>query len=536
LGALLAASIMLGCAVDQEDLHRWETTLTGPERLTAVVLHDKYPHELRVQAALSLIRMKPRKGQHVGIPRLVQETLAQLQPDARAQILADLIPLMIEELKRPPPAVTQGGQPVPDPSFKFKDAAFLMLTYDKVQIITDQALKERLMAALTDWAMADFERRLTDNTQAYGMEQLLRHIGPSSVVQLPSRMTRDSRQLAKLADIVAKIGTKDTREAAGKALVEIATYVSSEEWRKTKLPELKEANRTAGFDPTEKQLDAQMAKFQEESVTRVFASMKKVGGPAVVDYCLKVAADDKQPGDRRQTALAAIEGHIDRKDQDQVKRLLAITTSKAPPVVLDQAYRRVQELPRSQVVGELYPVLANTDWQVRRLAGATILQMSKVEHIDEFLKELGDRATKNFNLPEAITYGAYLATLDNGDAKKALLPHMERGPVQARLAAISYWYEEGTKADVAAIEPYERDFQKIPACDEESGCDWTCLIGPGDKKEPKEIKTVGDFVTHCIKPKMLETDPAKKEKEKPAQRKKKDAPPDKLQDDGASGG
>ena len=144
----------------------------------------------------------------------MEQTLSELPPEPRAQILADLIPLIIEELKKARPKATQGGQAPPDPSFKYKDASYLMLTYEKTQLISDQALKKELMAALTEWAMADFDRRLQERGQAYGMDQLLRHIGPSSVVKLPSLMHKGSRNLAKMSDIISKIGSKETKEAA----------------------------------------------------------------------------------------------------------------------------------------------------------------------------------------------------------------------------------------------------------------------------------------------------------------------------------
>lgn len=478
---------------------------------------------------MSLIRMKPRKGRAVGIERLVKGALvcdpefikpdepctkAQLGPEERTQILSDLVPLIVAELEEPPPEPAQGGQAAPDPSFPYKDAAFLMLTYEDAQVVPDPGLRKQLEEALTKWAMADFDNRLNDRTQAYGMEQLLRHIGPSSVKGLPALMTKEGKNLAKMADIIAKIADKSTREEASKKLVEIAEYIASEKWRKDKLPELKEANRKAGFDPTEKQLEKQMADFQEESVTRVYSSMKKVGGDAVVNYAIGVAANGKEATKRRQTALAALEGHIDRKNDKQIDKLIELASDKkAPPEVVDQAFRRIRELPREKVIGKLYAFFEGEDWKIRRLAGATILQMSKVEHVDEFLDKLDAKATKNFNLPEAITYGAYLSSLKGGDPLKALEPHMNKGGVRSRLTAISYWYEKGNKKDLSKLEPYERDRMGVPKCDDEDACDWSCLVPQGDKKESKTVETVGDFVSYCIKPKMAETDPEEKKSE-----------------------
>jgi hypothetical protein len=513
----LASATLVGCAVDEEDMRRWETTLTGPERLTAVVLHDKYPLHLRVQAAMSLIRMKPRKGQHVGTSRLVEQTLAELHPEARAKILAELVPLMIEELRREPPPAAGPEDARPDPSFKYKDAAYLMLTYDKTQIVADPELRKQLEAALTEWAMDDFERKLADRSQAYGMEQLLRLVGPSSVAALPKLMTRDSRNLAKMADLVANIGSKEARAEASQKLVEVAEYVGSDEWKKEKTPELKEANRKAGLDPTQSQFDKQLEEFQNETIVRVMASMKKVGGEPVVQYSLELAADPKQHEKRRQTALAALEGHIDRKNEKQIDRLFAIAAAeKTPPVVVDQAFRRIRELPRDRVAERLYKFFESKDWQLRRLAGATILQMSSGKHVEEFMRALGERATKNLNLPEFITYGAYIKDLKDGDLEKTLQPFMASGKVASRLAALSYYYDAGSKADLPDLQRFESDAQSTPnECDEEAECDWTCLVGEDEgKKEPKEIKTVGDFVTYCIKPKMMKNQPPESDKKK----------------------
>ena len=296
VSALALVTSSSACAVDLPDLERWESTLGGPRRLSAVVLHDKYPHDLRVQAAVSLIEMKPRKGRHVGIDRLVRGTLVcdpdfmrddepclkrVLEPESRAQLVADLVPIIVAELAKPPPPPAQAGQTAPDPSFNYKDAAYLMLSYEKEQVIADPALREQLQGALVAWALADFERRLNDRSQAYGMEQLLNLIGPASVEGLPKLMNKEAQDLSKMAEIVARIGSKETKEEAGKQLVAVATYTASEQWRKDKEPELKEANRRAQLEPTEDQLKKQMEQFQNESVVRIFGSMKRIGGEAV---------------------------------------------------------------------------------------------------------------------------------------------------------------------------------------------------------------------------------------------------------------
>ena len=109
---------------------------------------------------------------------------------------------------------------------------------------------------------------------------------------------------------------------------------------------------------------------------------------------------------------------------------------------------------------------------------------------------------------------------------------MSKGDAIARMSAISYYYEFGDKKTAGQVEPYEHDTTKTPSCDEDAGCDWTCLVGPDDKKkESKDVKTVGDFVRYCIAPKMQRTDPeTAKEKKKDDGSKKPEPTDDKLDD------
>lgn len=230
-GAALGAS---GCRVNEDDVHRWESTAHGPDKLKAVLLHDKYDNALRVEAALSLIRMKPRAGRRIGIQIMV-DTLATVPPETRQAIVQALVPQIIVELKKPPPAAQAGQGAPPDGSFPYKDAAYAMLTQDRT-IIADEALKQNVKQALIEWAMADFEHRLDNRTQAFGMEQLLRFIGAPAVAGLPKLMTRDSKRLDQMASLVAELGDQKARDAASQALVNIAQFVLSDEWKRFRRP------------------------------------------------------------------------------------------------------------------------------------------------------------------------------------------------------------------------------------------------------------------------------------------------------------
>ncbi|MSP24411.1 MAG: hypothetical protein EXR75_04460 [Myxococcales bacterium] len=528
------------------DLDRWETTLEGPKRLSAVVLYNKYPHDLRLSAAISLIEMKPRKGQRVGIERLVKGTLtcdpawlerktnepcqtANLSPESRDALLKELVPRMIEALRREVPAPVQGGLLAADPSFQYKDAAFMMLTYEATQILTDAGLRQQLHDALRDWALADFERRLGDQTQMFGMEQMLRHIGATSVEGLPGLIAKTSLgNLGKVADLVSRIGTPATNAEAGTQFVKLVDKIGSADWRKEQAPAIAAANDTAGLKPDGKQFEGQLENYQLEVLMRVYGAMKKVGGAAVVDKCLRVAADKGAPLKVRQSALAALEGHIDKKSTKDIERLVAIARASETPLdLVDIAFRHLKQLPREVVAKPLYQIFDTENWKVRRAAGSAILQMSKVEHLDEFMKEFSERATKNFNLPEARTLAAYLGELRPTDPAKPgqpplarLAPHMKEGKVHARITALAYYLVYGTKKDLPAVNEFIADKTKVPKCDEKADCSWECIVVGADKKEEKKlVETLGEFVTYCVVPKVAQTDEA------PKAAAPKDAPP-----------
>jgi len=514
--AVMAAAIATaGCRVDENDIHRWETTLHGPDKLAAVLTHDKYDASLRVEAALSLIRMKPRQGRHVGIGILV-DGLSSVPPEARQPIVAGLVPAIIAELKQPPPVAAPGQAAQPDPSFPYKDAAYAMLTADRAPLIADEALKQSLRAALTEWAMADFERRLENRKQAYGMEQLLRMLGAPAVAGLPKLMTREVRKLDQMASLVSEIGDAPAKEAASAQMVAIARYVTSEDWAREKKPELQKANEASKLTPTEKQFEAQLAQYQEEELFRVFGSMKKIGGRPAVDFLLGYAADKAQPEKRRQAALAALEGRLDRNNPEDLRRILEIaSTPDAPDVVLDQAFRRVSEMPRELVADKLYALFKGDKWKVRRAAAATILKMSTVKHIDEFLGQLPE--SKGFAMPEAITYGALLGDLKEGTPLEALKKHFTAGPPSTRTTAIAYYFTFGSAGDLPALTELEGDETKAPTCDADADCKWSCEVAKegSNEREQKDIKTVGEFVRYCVEPAMRERKPEVKKPEPP---------------------
>ncbi len=527
LAAAVLATCALGalasCRVDEENIHRWEGTQNGPTRLKAVLLAPKYETPLRVEAALSLIRMKPRGGRTVGI-EILADTLSEIPPEERAPILAGLIPAMVSELKKPPPTVQAGQAAPPDPTIAFKDAAYAILTYEKQVLLADEALKASLKTALIDWAMADFERRLENRIQTYGMEQLLRYLGPEAVVGLPKLLTRDSRNLEKIAGLISDLGTDATKEAASAALVDVAKYVISDEWVKVKTPQLEEANKRSKLEPTADQFKAQLEQYQDEELMRVFGTLKRVGGRAAVDFCLDFAREPKHKKERRAASLAALELRLDPKKEEDMKRIFEIALSDSPPEVLDLAFRRIGEMPREKVVDRLYEGFKSDKWKVRRASASIVLKMSTLKQLDEFMAKLPAKDVKGFGMPEAITYGAMIGDLKEGTHRELLAKFITDPSPAVRTTAISFYLTHGTAADSAALTALESDPMPVPVCDTDPDCKWACYVpkdpAKPDDKELKDLKSIGDYVKLCVHPAIKDREAAKKAAEQKATEKK----------------
>jgi len=585
LAALGSALALSGCRVDDKDVQRWEGTAQGPKKLCAVLLHDKYDTSLRVESALAIIRMKPRAGRRLAFTQIdgdvepdnpvckgnLVDVISSLAPEAQKAIIGPLVAAIIVELKKPPPPA-QPGQPLPtDPSLPYKDAAYALMMADKPVLIADEAQKKDLKLALTEWAMASFETRAESRGQASTMEQVLRLVGAESVVGLPKFMVRDARKLELMASLVAEIGDAKTKEAASVALVEIAKWIVTDDWAKVRTKELEKSNAEQKLTPTADQVKQQRELLRDDELTKLFQSLRRLGGRAAVDFGLAFAVKDHcaepalkelavqecrkqsdkpcaeaKPEDlqkcreqsekqcvdaqaakchehddkRRQYAIAMLEGRLDKTNPDDLKRVAEIASSDAPDVVLDQAFRRMGELPREVASDKLLELFKTDKWKVRRAAAATWLKMSQVKHIRDFLNALPQDG-KPFALPEALTYGALLGELKEGKPLDELKPFISSGSAAARTSAIAYYYTYGTSADLPDLEPAKAEGDWGPAasptCDSDPDCKWICEVPKegSQEREKKEIRTIPDFVRFCIEPAMKDRKPeAGKEQKK----------------------
>jgi HEAT repeat protein len=513
LGALAATTA--GCRTDTGNIQAWGSKSQGPRKLVAVLTHEKYPTDLRIEAALMLVSMKPRGGRRIGIqgtdeqPGLI-DALAQMQPAARSAIVSRLVPKLEQEMLKPlPPA--QAGQAVTDSTIPYKDAAFALLTHDDGALLADEALRKSMKTTLATWTANNFADRLDDSSQMFGMEQVLRELKADGVRTLPDLIVPGANKIDRISAMIADFGDEQTKARASEKLVGVAKEVNSETWIKQKEPGVEAANKASKLTPTPEQFKAQLAKFQEEELLRVFSSMKKVGGKPVVGFLLAFAQSKQEDPKRRAAALANLQGNLDKKDTAHAAAVLAIAgATDTPDQVREQALQRVGELPRPLVIEKLYELFKDPNWKVRQLAAQLVLKMSETPQLPEFFDKLGK--AENMAMTEALRYGALLATMKGtpSPAEVAEKYAASGHPVQDRLAALGYYYNVGTAADVPKIAGYASDNTKTPKCKADAkDCDWKCEITTGKGSETKEVTTLGEFVEYCVKPAMEKNKAAK---------------------------
>lgn len=527
--AVLAAALALpvvasGCRVAESDVKRWETTQRGPYKLVAVITHDKYSWELRTQAALSLISMPARGGVRQGIKFLIDKykdedgeerdgALVQLNEETRRQIVDRMAPLLIEHLSAPPPTRQPDGRIEFDKSIPYKDAAFAMLIHEPTLVSNDKT-KADLRAALIKWAQTGFEDRVENGAQQFGMEQMMRYLGPESVKTLPGIVNENTGRIDRIATLVKEIGDPATQLELAKAFVVLAEKYNSKEWLEAQTKIVKEHNAKNNVKADDSQVAAQVDKIQERRLTEeVFPAMKKIGGRPSTDYLLKYAGDNKMPAERRKLALAALEGLLDKNNPQDLQRIFAMASDdNMPDVARSIAFQRIAEFPREQIVPKLYTLFTPTKWKVRWVAAETVLKTMTPKQVPDFMAHLPKSSTVKMGMTEPLSYGGVIAKMEAppGEPKPrdVINPYLSSKDFGPKMTALGFFWE-GKKADIPAVAPHENDNTPLPKCEKEDECSWQCdvpkaLPGGGASKEtePRELKTVGEFVKLCLIPSM----------------------------------
>ena len=66
----MLSAAAVSCRTTTKDVQRWANIAQGPRKLVAVLTHEKFPLDLRVEAGMTLVSMKPLAGRRIGITEL----------------------------------------------------------------------------------------------------------------------------------------------------------------------------------------------------------------------------------------------------------------------------------------------------------------------------------------------------------------------------------------------------------------------------------------------------------------------------------
>jgi hypothetical protein len=503
-----ACTMAVGCRTSETDIHRWGETLNGPKKLEAVIRSDKYSLDLRTEAALTLIRMKPRNGRRIGIeggedPEQtgVIAVFASLPKDVRTKMISALIPQLDANIKE----ATEHKGNGPDTSFPYKDTAFALLTHDNGALLTNEEERRRLRELLSDWVAGDFAGRIDEPSQIFSVDQVLGALRAQGVKKLPELIAPNAPKLDRIVQFISDFGDDETKLRASKKIVEVAEYTASAKWKEDKTPQLKKANQDSKLNPTAKQFEDQLAQYQEEELVRLFASMKKIGGKPVVDFLIAFGSNKSLPEKQRLAALAALENNLDKNDPKHADAMFALASaSDTPDSVRDQALRRIGEMPRKNVITRLFGLFDHPNWKVRWVAAELVLKMSDSTQLPEFMTRLGE--VKHMALAEPLRYGDLLNDVKGPQKPEVFVPQYceSNYRVPARLSALSWYFNHGSAKDVEILKKWSTDKSATPKCAPDAkDCEWKCEAPTADgKTDVREVANVGEFVVYCVIPEI----------------------------------
>jgi len=461
--ALLVCS---ACKVGSEDIEYWKGTVKGPGKIVAVMLADKYPMELRTQAALALVDME--RPDRDGTADL-QQALARLDEGERNEIVTGMLPGLEALMKQADP---NAGNAASARQIRAKDAAFVLVTTAPADA------KAKLTDDVIAWYMEDFNgRSLAGN---YSAEQVVRALGAPAgkelVKGLKARMP--AQALVKMAQLIGQVGDPQAKKEAGAKLVAIADEMESKEFLAWVRQTVKEqADRTGQkLDPARLE---QIAVVNRDNFVNEGAlpAMKWLADePQVKKRLLAIAstpAEGEQGETRRVRALQALEGKVGRED---LRAVLDLATNKSNPVpVRDYAFDRVGDIRSPDALSDLWPLMGE-EQRVRWRVGELALMSGGAGVMSEFFSRLPSGG--EYPPEELEGYATRIGQMSPAPMdtmRKAL----DSSNWYVKVIAIRFLERKGTLEDVKRLEALRGDKASV------KGPRWG------------KIKTVGDVATEA---------------------------------------
>ncbi len=442
LCSLIALSA--GCKVGAEDIDYWKGTVKGPGKITAVMLADKYPMDLRTQAALALVQMD--RTDRDGTADL-QQALSRMDEATRTEVVAGMVPGLEKQMNEVDPKI-EGGAPSPR-QIRAKDAAFLLIPYGSPEI------KAKLTQDVIGWYAQDFNGRSLSG--AYSAEQVVRALGSPAakvlVVGLKARLPQQA--LVKMAQLIGQVADPATKKEAAERLVAIEQEMESQEFVGWIAQTIQEQQKGKQIDPAKLKNAAEMNRdnFINEGA---IPAMKWLADEEPVKKRLLALAstpNKNDPETRRVRALAALEGKLDKGDLQQV--LALALDNNNPKTVRDYAFDRVGDIKSPEALPALWPLVSGSeDQKLRWRAGEMVLAIGGPGVVDEFFSRLpsgGDYPPEE--LEGYATRMGQMSPLPLEQARRLLgSPNW-----YARVAAVDFFERKGGQDDVKRLDEVKSD-------------------------------------------------------------------------------
>jgi len=488
LGLVLATSA--GCKVTSEDIEYWKGTVKGPGKIVSVMLAERYPMDLRTDAALALVEMERQDRDGVAMLQQAIQRLQDSDPDAVTAIIDGMLP-RLQELMVGSDDANQNPDLGPPPlQTRAKDAAYLLITH------AGPETRAALVDAVVDWYSVDFANRsLAGN---YSVEQVVRSIGAPAATRLVNAMNSHQPQqaLVKVAELIGQLGDAETKQTAGERLVAIEREMEGQEFFEWLKSQISESLEGSGREADENFINRTALINRENFINQgALPAMKNLASvEAVRNRLLEIATtapaeDASEPVKismnlRRQRALQALEGNA---TEEQLDQLLAIALAEGNPIhVRDYAFDRVGDIRSRSAIPQLWPLVQNAENEdlkkrLRWRAGELVLGIGGAEVVAEFFTKLPTDEEVQYEPEELEGYATRMSQMTPQPVDVVERQLSSRNWF-ARVIALNFIARRGTAADVSKLEQLRGDETEVV------GSGW----------ERREVENVGKVAENAI--------------------------------------
>ena len=490
--------LLVGCQVDSDDVQQWKGTVKGPTRLVAVIGSDRYPDELRTEAAVAIVEMDRSDVDALALLKGALDDLRREDPAASEMIVGGMIPRLKAMLSEEP---NEDDEP-PDPTqVRAKDAAYMVIPY------APEDSRESLIRSVVGWYAADFEGRSLAGD--YSAEQVTRALGAEAAGLLVDALHEKMppQAMIKIAEIIGEDGDPQTKERAGKRLVAIEKDMEKGAFVEWLAAQIRASIEASGEAADAKRVNALALYNREKYINQgALPAMRYLGDQAQVATRLLAIADTKPGANdtkawverlnaRRATALKALEGHVTRA---HLNRLLSIALDSSNPIeVRDYAFDRVGDIRSRKAIPRLWALVERpgcagsscsaSDKLAKRLrwrAGELVLSLGGPSTIESFSQRLPDSAGIQYEPEELEGYATRMSQM-TPPPTSTVMALLDSQQWWNRVVALRYLERRGGVADIPAMERLGSDEGEV------SGEGWSELNPP--------VKTVGQVADAAIK-------------------------------------